>query len=298
MTCSFFSFLLAEHRKARLSCALLGHTHLHSVSRVAIKRAALVFTLWNITFSYLQPCIHPLVLFLVIHHQGFYICYEGSPQMCISRCPHDPVNSHEMCCVCENYSAPPPQLFQQVSLGKEMAVLHNWNFTKEIFLKFPSEEMDGQWGRGLIISWDKSACLSNGESPLPSVFLGGSCLMQHQPCNWKSEMRCHSSIKSWVESCMPPKWNFRYTTSRVWASNGSLSLIFTLQNAAAALLLMFYLLQWGWGNPFSLQDAIRQFWNFFANVLKCSYYPAHSGLFFSLVYCCLLFIYELNDSCD
>lgn len=126
--------------------------------------------------------------------------------------------------VCENY--PPPQLFQQVSLGKEMAVLHSWNFTREIFLKFPLEEMDGQCGRGLIISWDKSACLSNGESPLPSIFWLVFCLMQHQLCNWKSEMCCHSWIKSWVEPCMLPKWDIRYTTSSVWASDGSLSLIF------------------------------------------------------------------------
>lgn len=98
---------------------------------------------------------------------------------------------------------------------------------------------------------------------------------------------------------MPPKWNIRYTTSSVWVSDGSLSLIFfPPQSAATALLLMFYLVQWGWGNPFSSQDAIRQFWNFFANVLKCSHYPAHSGHFLSLVYCCLLFIYKLIDSCD
>lgn len=104
------------------------------------------------------------------------------------------------------------QLGQGNASSKHMLLLSwAWNLKAGNFpsVKGNRNSLDGQCGGGgggLImeskISWDKSTCLSNRESPLPSVFL---CLMQRLTCDWKSEVSCHRLIKSQVESRWPPK---------------------------------------------------------------------------------------------
>lgn len=78
-----------------------------------------------------------------------------------------------------------------------------------------SESLEQRHGGSLIIekeiSWDKPTCLSNRESPLPSVF-SFFCLMQHQPYNRKSENCC----QRWVISRVEPRQQMVLKQCLVW----------------------------------------------------------------------------------